>query len=79
MAGVSFSMPHNNIEWIIDSGANQHFTTSDTNLSDVVDISDLNLKVDHPNGSSAKILKIGFQSPKNSTMLAFSTSCKVIS
>ena len=59
MAGLNLSFQNKNIDWVIDSGANQHFTTNENNLSDVVDISDLNLKVDHPNGSSAKILKIG--------------------
>ncbi|KAL4558053.1 hypothetical protein LXL04_036249 [Taraxacum kok-saghyz] len=59
MAGVSFSVQHNNIEWVIDSGANQHYTTSDKNLDNVIDISYLKLKVDHPNGTSANILKVG--------------------
>ncbi|XP_071695665.1 uncharacterized protein [Rutidosis leptorrhynchoides] len=50
----------NNIEgWIIDSGANQHMTVSEKNLFNVVDISDFNLKVSHPNGTEARVRKIG--------------------
>lgn len=59
MGGVSFSVFHNDINWVIDSGANQHFTKNESILTDVVDISDLKLSVDHPNGSSANIVKIG--------------------
>ena len=59
MAGLNLSFLHKNVEWVVDSGANQHYTKSDDCLDSVVDISDLNLRVDHPNGSSAKILKIG--------------------
>ncbi|KAL4569586.1 hypothetical protein LXL04_025227 [Taraxacum kok-saghyz] len=59
MAGVNLSFLHHDIKWVIDSCANQYFTTSDKHLDNVVDISDLKLKVDHPNGSSANILKFG--------------------
>lgn len=45
--------------WIIDSGANQHITNSDVLLSNVVDVSGLELNVGHPNGTKAKITKIG--------------------
>ncbi|KAI3825951.1 hypothetical protein L1987_07722 [Smallanthus sonchifolius] len=45
--------------WIIDSGANQHMTTSDKNLINCVDVSELNLSVGHPNGTKAQIIKIG--------------------
>lgn len=55
--------------WIIDSGANQHMTSSTSNLYDIVDISDLHLKVNHPNGSVAKINKIGnFKLSNNITL-----------
>ncbi|XP_071741389.1 uncharacterized protein [Rutidosis leptorrhynchoides] len=50
----------NNMEgWIIDSGANQHMTVSEKKLFNVVDISDFNLKVSHPNGTEARVRKIG--------------------
>nr|XP_043624691.1 uncharacterized protein LOC122596185 [Erigeron canadensis] len=42
-----------------DSGANQHMTGSQKNMFNLVDISDLNLTVSHPNGTKAKITKIG--------------------
>ncbi|XP_071689317.1 uncharacterized protein [Rutidosis leptorrhynchoides] len=45
--------------WIIDYGANQYYTTSESELTIVVDINDFNLVVEHPNGSLAKIHKIG--------------------
>lgn len=45
--------------WIIDSGANQHMTLSRKGLSNLVDVSDLNLIVGHPNGTNAKVMKIG--------------------
>ncbi|XP_071740955.1 uncharacterized protein [Rutidosis leptorrhynchoides] len=38
-----------------DSGANQHMTSSEENLEKVVDVKDLNLTVNHPNGTKAKI------------------------
>ncbi|XP_071688606.1 uncharacterized protein [Rutidosis leptorrhynchoides] len=42
-----------------DSGANQHMTVSENSLFNVVDISDFNLKVSHPNGTEARVNKIG--------------------
>ncbi|GJY03526.1 putative RNA-directed DNA polymerase [Tanacetum coccineum] len=42
-----------------DSGANQHMVTSLDNLENIVDISDLNLQIDHPNGTTAFIKKVG--------------------
>ncbi|XP_071741035.1 uncharacterized protein [Rutidosis leptorrhynchoides] len=42
-----------------DSGANQHMTSNEENLEKVVDVKDLNLTVNHPNGTKAKISKIG--------------------
>ncbi|GJX71737.1 ribonuclease H-like domain-containing protein [Tanacetum coccineum] len=45
--------------WIINSGANQHMVTSLDNLENVIDISDLNLQIDHPNGTTAYIKKVG--------------------
>ncbi|XP_071704459.1 uncharacterized protein [Rutidosis leptorrhynchoides] len=44
--------------WIIDSGANQHMISSSQNLSNVVNVSDLNLSVNHPNGTNAKIFQM---------------------
>ncbi|GJT30079.1 putative RNA-directed DNA polymerase [Tanacetum coccineum] len=45
--------------WIIDSGVNQHLTTSTIGMTNVVDISNLNITVDHPNGTVATISHIG--------------------
>ncbi|GJZ43745.1 ribonuclease H-like domain-containing protein [Tanacetum coccineum] len=44
---------------IIDSGANQHITYTDKDLDNVLDIFHLKIKVGHPNGTEAFILKIG--------------------
>ncbi|GJX82744.1 ribonuclease H-like domain-containing protein [Tanacetum coccineum] len=38
-----------------DSGANQHMTVSTLNMFGIIDISDLNLTVGHPNGTVSKI------------------------
>ncbi|KAI3520153.1 hypothetical protein L1887_09386 [Cichorium endivia] len=46
-------------KWIIDSGATQHMTASSSNLENLIDVSDLKMQVDHPNGTFAKISKIG--------------------
>ena len=45
--------------WVVDSGANQHMTKIDSCLTDLMDVSDLKLRVGHPNGSFANISKIG--------------------
>ncbi|KAJ0947540.1 putative transcription factor interactor and regulator CCHC(Zn) family [Helianthus annuus] len=45
--------------WIVDSGANQHMVKSHEMLSDFVDVSNLNIKVKHPNGTDALVTKIG--------------------
>lgn len=60
----------NKEKWIIDSGASQHMTASESHLSDLVDVSKLNLRVDHPNGSTAKIDKIGNINMSNSIGLS---------
>ncbi|GJX23451.1 ribonuclease H-like domain-containing protein [Tanacetum coccineum] len=49
-----------NFGWIIDSGANQHITNSTKNMTNVIDISDLNITVGHPNGTIAKINHVEF-------------------
>ena len=65
MAGISCNSVFKSVfkpkidNWVVDSGANQHMTASESQLHDVVDVSQLNLKVSHPNGSSAQINKIG--------------------
>ncbi|XP_071723198.1 uncharacterized protein [Rutidosis leptorrhynchoides] len=41
-----------------DSGANHHMTVFEKGLHDIIDVSNLNLKVCHPNGTEAKINKI---------------------
>ena len=45
--------------WLMDSGANQHFIKNEENLENAVDISDINLTVEHPNTTTAKITKVG--------------------
>ncbi|GJV52184.1 ribonuclease H-like domain-containing protein [Tanacetum coccineum] len=45
--------------WIIDSGANQHMTNSSEKMFDLVNISELNLTVGHPNRTLAKIAHVG--------------------
>ncbi|GJU27889.1 ribonuclease H-like domain-containing protein [Tanacetum coccineum] len=52
--GISY-----NLGWIIDSGANQHITSSTNNMTNVIDILELNITVGHPNGTTAKIRKVG--------------------
>ncbi|GJS31719.1 ribonuclease H-like domain-containing protein [Tanacetum coccineum] len=42
-----------------DSGANQHMTISTLNMFGIINISDLNLTVGHPNGTLAKIKYVG--------------------
>lgn len=49
--------------------ARQHMTASASQLFDMVDVSKLNLKVDHPNGSTAKIDKTGNMNLSNSIIL----------
>nr|GEU51383.1 hypothetical protein [Tanacetum cinerariifolium] len=41
--------------WIIDSGSNQHLIVSAVRMYNVVDISELKITVDHPNGTLATI------------------------
>ncbi|XP_071727532.1 uncharacterized protein [Rutidosis leptorrhynchoides] len=45
--------------WIIDSSASQHMTVSEQGLDNIVDVSDLNLQVSHPNGTKSRVRKIG--------------------
>ncbi|GJU85880.1 ribonuclease H-like domain-containing protein [Tanacetum coccineum] len=54
--------------WIIDSGANQHMTIFTLNMFGIIDITDLNLTVGHPNGTLAKI-KLGHPSDQVVDML----------
>ncbi|GJT37005.1 hypothetical protein Tco_0936870 [Tanacetum coccineum] len=43
----------------VPSGANQHMTVSTKNMFGIIDISDLNLTIGHPNGILAKIKYVG--------------------
>ncbi|GKB58238.1 hypothetical protein Tco_0914424, partial [Tanacetum coccineum] len=54
---------------IVDSGANQHMTNSEKDLDNVYDISHLNIKVAHPNGTNANISKIGNLKLQNGLIL----------
>ncbi|GJY78539.1 retrovirus-related pol polyprotein from transposon TNT 1-94 [Tanacetum coccineum] len=64
---INFKIFYNNnsvmckitLGWIIDSGANQHMTVSTLNMFEIIDISDLNFTVGHPNGTVAKIQYVG--------------------
>ncbi|KAJ0536451.1 putative RNA-directed DNA polymerase [Helianthus annuus] len=47
------------ISWIVDSGASQHMVNSDKDMFNIVDVSDFDLRVGHPNGTNVKVLKIG--------------------
>lgn len=59
----------NSNKWIVDSGVNRHMIASESLLYDTVDVSKLNLLVSHPNGTSAKIEKIGNLNISNSLTL----------
>ena len=76
MAGISCNSvllnnnQHNvNQRWVVDSGANQHMIASESLLCESVDVSKLNLRVGHPNGTSAPISKIGNLQLSNSLTL----------
>ncbi|KAJ0615740.1 putative transcription factor interactor and regulator CCHC(Zn) family [Helianthus annuus] len=45
--------------WIVDSGASQHMVMSDKGLINRVDVSNFNISIKHPNGTNAKVTKIG--------------------
>ncbi|XP_052622581.1 retrovirus-related Pol polyprotein from transposon RE2 isoform X2 [Lactuca sativa] len=73
MAGTCLFQAFNSFvgsqRWIVDSGANQHMIASESLLHDTVDVSKLDLLVCHPNGTSAKIEKIGNMNLSNSLTL----------
>lgn len=57
-------------KWIVDSGASQHMTSSDSLLRDTLNVSKFNLFITHPNRTSTKIEKIGNMNiSKSSTQL----------
>nr|GEX81596.1 ribonuclease H-like domain-containing protein [Tanacetum cinerariifolium] len=43
------------------AGANQHITNSTKNMFNIVDVPELKLTVDHPNGTLAQITHVGFE------------------
>ncbi|KAJ0578087.1 putative RNA-directed DNA polymerase [Helianthus annuus] len=45
--------------WIVDSGASQHMLNSDKDMFNIVDVSEFDIKVGHPNGTNVKVQKIG--------------------
>ncbi|KAI3730786.1 hypothetical protein L1987_61963 [Smallanthus sonchifolius] len=49
----------NGMGWVVDSGANQHMVMTDKDLINQIDVFELNIKVKHPNGTSAAVTKIG--------------------
>lgn len=58
-----------NLGSIIDSGATQHMTGLNSNLKNTFDVSDLNMTVGYPNGTLAKITKIGNLKLSNNIVL----------
>ena len=75
MAGISCNSTlysnndYNNKKWVVDSGANQHMIASESLLQNSIDVSKLNLRVGHPNDTSAPISKIGNMQLSNSLTL----------
>ncbi|KAJ0532313.1 putative transcription factor interactor and regulator CCHC(Zn) family [Helianthus annuus] len=53
---INFGFDYN---WICDSGANQHMVKTDKDMFNCVDVSEYDLSVSHPNGTKAKVSKIG--------------------
>ncbi|GJQ98131.1 hypothetical protein Tco_0009270 [Tanacetum coccineum] len=51
------------------AGENQHITNSTKNMTNVVDISELNITVGHPNGTIAKITHVGNMKLTNNVVL----------
>ncbi|KAJ0866536.1 putative RNA-directed DNA polymerase [Helianthus annuus] len=65
----SSSVGFNMNGWIVDSGASQHMVRTDKDLINIVDISEFNITVSHPNGTNVKVLKIGNQKLINEIIL----------
>lgn len=59
MVGICCNSFVSNKRRVIDSRANHHMTRNESFFNNIVDCSKLDLRVDHPNGTSAKIDKIG--------------------
>ncbi|XP_022040543.1 uncharacterized protein LOC110943095 [Helianthus annuus] len=57
------------MSWIVDSGANQHMVMTSENMFNLVDVSDYNITVKHPNGTNAKVTKIGCYKLSDSVVL----------
>ncbi|KAJ0679937.1 putative transcription factor interactor and regulator CCHC(Zn) family [Helianthus annuus] len=53
---INFGFDYN---WICDSGANQHMVKTDKDIFNCIDVSEYDLTVSHPNGTKAKVSKIG--------------------
>ncbi|XP_076894922.1 uncharacterized protein LOC143547361 [Bidens hawaiensis] len=52
-----------------DSGANQHMVMSDKNVLNQIDVTEFDIKIKHPNGSSALVTKIGNVKLSNNVIL----------
>nr|GEV07428.1 zinc finger, CCHC-type [Tanacetum cinerariifolium] len=61
--------------WIIDSGANPHLTTSTIGMINIVDISNINIIVGHPNGTIATISHVGDLRLSNNVILFDEDKC----
>ncbi|KAM0003129.1 putative RNA-directed DNA polymerase [Helianthus debilis subsp. tardiflorus] len=57
-ASCSSSVGYSMNGWIVYSGASQQMVKTDNDLINVVDVSEFNITVGHPNGTSVKVLKI---------------------
>ncbi|KAL9996132.1 putative RNA-directed DNA polymerase [Helianthus debilis subsp. tardiflorus] len=57
------------VGWIVDSGANQHMVKDESGLVDSVNVSEFNIKIKHPNGTSALVTKIGNLKLANNVVL----------
>nr|XP_043620989.1 uncharacterized protein LOC122592753 [Erigeron canadensis] len=58
-ATVHIKHDKESLGWVVDYGANSHMVCTENDLIDPIDITSLNLTVGHPNGTNAKIIKIG--------------------
>ncbi|KAK9074195.1 hypothetical protein SSX86_006792 [Deinandra increscens subsp. villosa] len=56
---VSSNNEQSDFGWIIDSGANQHMLMTDKGLINGIDVKNYNITVKHPNGTNARVTKIG--------------------
>ncbi|KAJ0937225.1 putative RNA-directed DNA polymerase [Helianthus annuus] len=49
----------NKLKWIVDSEANQHMVMNNENMFNLVDVSEYDITIKHPNETDAKVKQIG--------------------